>query len=125
MTAMVSDSHARRTVLALAAVVCALATVATAAQAQATLTWTAPNPSDTVPGALGITALSCVSTSLCVAVDDAGRDLFTTTPATGGWSAPLQIHAGAVHLSGVSCPSTTLCVATDRQGNAYVSANPT
>ena len=105
--------------------VCALAIGATAAQAQPALTWSAPNPSDTAPGTLGITAINCVSTSLCVAVDDAGRDMFTTTPATGGWSAPVQIHTGALHLSGVSCPSTTLCVATDRQGNAYVTANPT
>jgi hypothetical protein len=125
MTTMVSDSHARRTVLVLAAVACAFAIGATVAQAQATLTWTAPNASDSAPGALGITALSCVSTSLCVAVDDAGRDFSTTTPATGGWTAPVQIHAGALNLSGVSCPSTTLCVATDRHGNAYVTATPT
>jgi hypothetical protein len=125
MTTMVSDTHARRTVLVLAAVACAFAIVASAAQAQATLAWSTPNQPDSVPGALGITGLSCVSTSLCVAVDDAGRDFSTTTPATGdGWTAPVQIHAGTLHLSGVSCPSTTLCVATDRQGNAYVTTTP-
>lgn len=122
---MVSDSHARRTVLVLAAIACAFAIGATAAQAQATLTWTAPGASDSAPGPpLGITALSCVSTSLCVAVDNAGQDFSTTTPATGGWTAPGLIHAGTLHLSGVSCPSTTLCVATDRQGNAYVTTTP-
>jgi hypothetical protein len=103
MTTMVSDTHARRTVLVLAAVACAFAIGATAAQAQGTLTWSTPTQPDSAPGApLGITALSCVSTSLCVAVDNAGQDFATTTPATGGgWSAPNEIASGAVNLSGV------------------------
>jgi hypothetical protein len=122
---MVSHSDARRAALVLAAVACAFAIVASAAQAQATLTWSTPTQPDSAPGALGITALSCVSTSLCVAVDDAGRDFSTTTPATGGgWSAPDEIAAGAVNLSGVSCASTTLCLATDRHGNVYLTATP-
>jgi len=123
---MVSDTHARRTVLVLAAVACAFAIVASAAQAQATLTWSTPTQPDSAPGApLGITALSCVSTSLCVAVDNAGQDFATTTPATGGgWSAPNEIASGAVNLSGVSCPSTALCVATDRHGNVFLTATP-
>ncbi len=122
---MVSYTHARRTVLLLAAVACVFALGASAAQAQATLAWSTPNQPDSAPGTLGITALSCVSTSLCVAVDDAGHDFSTTTPATGaGWSAPDEIAAGAVNLSGVSCPSTTLCVATDRHGDVYVTATP-
>jgi hypothetical protein len=125
MTTMVSDTHARRAVLALAVVACVFAIGATAAQAQATLTWTAPHLSDSLPGTLGITALSCVSTSLCVAVDDAGQDFSTTSPATGGWTAPGQIAAGTPHLTGVSCPSTTLCVATDKHGDAYATATPT
>jgi hypothetical protein len=126
MTTMVSDTNARRTVLALAAVVFAFAVVASAAQAAATLTWTAPGASDSAPGTLGITALSCAATSLCVGVDDAGRDFSTATPSTGGgWTAPGQIATGTPqHLSGVSCPSTTLCVATDRHGDAYVTATP-
>jgi hypothetical protein len=126
MTTMVSDTHARRTVLVLAAVACAFAIVASAAQAQATLTWSTPTQPDSAPGApLGITALSCVSTSLCVAVDNAGQDFATTTPATGGgWSAPNEIASGAVNLSGVSCPSTALCVATDRHGNVFLTATP-
>ena len=53
--------------------------------------------------------LSCASTRLCVAVDDAGNVLTSSDPADGpAW------HSAAVdpghQLRGVSCPSTRFCV---------------
>jgi hypothetical protein len=118
--------QARRVGLVLAAAVCVCALGATTAQAQAPLSWSGPVGSDaTAPGALGITAVNCPSVSLCVAVDDAGNVLSSTSPASGAWGTPGSINtAHSPHLSAVSCPSSTLCVATDKAGNAYASATP-
>ena len=70
-------------------------------------------------------AVSCASTSLCVAVDVAGNALVSHNPAaaTPTWSAPANID-GANYIAGISCPSTSLCVAVDGSGNALVSHNP-
>ena len=67
------------------------------------------------------TALSCPSTTLCVAVDDRGNVVTSTDPAGGGASwrvtpiAPLagSTAAGGEYgaFQGVSCPSTSFCVA--------------
>jgi hypothetical protein len=119
--------RARRTGFALAAAIasaCALG--ASAAQAQAPLAWQTPIGSDTSsPGVLGITAVSCQSSSLCVAVDDAGDVLSTTSPATNDWGVPGQIHPSPSPLTAVSCPSATFCIATDNAGGAYSSTAPT
>jgi hypothetical protein len=116
--------RARRAGFLILGAFCACAIGAAAAQAQ-TLTWSNPEQPDSVPGTLGITAVSCFSTSLCVAVDDAGQDVATTNPTSGAWTTnPGQIGPATPRLTGVSCPSTTLCVATDRHGNVYASATP-
>ncbi len=118
--------RALRAALLLAATAAACAIGVSAAQAQAPLAWQTPTGSDSSsPGALGITAVTCQSASLCVAVDDAGDVLSTTAPATGVWGHPAEIHASASNLSAVSCPSATFCIATDMHGNAYDTTTPT
>jgi hypothetical protein len=118
-------THARRTLAALATALCAAGIAAGSAQAAAPLAWTAPVHSDTTPGTLGVTAVSCQSTTLCVAVDDAGNFLSSTAPAIGTWSLPAVIKsAAAPHLTAVSCPSAALCFAVDTTGNAYSTATP-
>ena len=78
-------------------------------------------------GTRGITAVSCQSASLCVAVDDHGDVLSTTAPATGAWGIPAGIVEpdNDPNLTAVSCPSATFCVATDKHGDAYSSTTPT
>jgi PASTA domain len=72
-----------------------------------------------------LTAISCPSASLCVAVDYRGNVLTSTDP-TGGAGAwkKASIDPGN-QLSAVSCASATLCVAVDYAGNALASTNPT
>ncbi len=71
-------------------------------------------------------AVSCASASLCVAVDDAGNVLVSTspgsTPSTAVWpSAALDSSAG---LDSVSCASTGFCAIGDDAGSVLTSANP-
>lgn len=76
-----------------------------------------------VPSALD--AISCPSTSLCVAVDAAGIALASTDPtaAVPAWTTS-NIDNGN-RLTGISCVSGSLCVAVDKSGNALVSTDPT
>jgi hypothetical protein len=119
-------THARRTLAALVAALCAAGIAASAAQAAAPFAWAAPVHSDSSPGTLGVTAVSCQSTTLCVAVDDAGNFLSSSAPASGTWSLPASIDtpATAPHLTAVSCPSAVQCFAVDTTGNAYSTATP-
>ncbi|MGH2873318.1 MAG: hypothetical protein ACRDL5_12770 [Solirubrobacteraceae bacterium] len=70
-----------------------------------------------------LAALSCPSSTLCVAVDRAG-DVLTSLRPTGGagsWtSAPVDAASGLVDLS---CPSVQLCVAVGG-GDVAFSTNP-
>lgn len=76
-------------------------------------------------GTVSIYGVSCPSTSLCVAVDDAGNVLEThdASAATPTWSAPQNID-GTNLLTSVWCPSTSLCVAVDAAGDALVTHDP-
>jgi hypothetical protein len=72
-----------------------------------------------------VSGVSCVSGSLCVAVDSGG-DILTSNDPTGGTSAWTVIHTAGWHgFTGVSCPSATLCVAVDSEGNMLTSTDPT
>jgi hypothetical protein len=73
-----------------------------------------------------VTALSCQSTTLCVAVDDNGNFLSSSAPAGGAWSLPASIDSPATHphLTAISCPSAAQCFAVDTTGNAYSSPTP-
>jgi len=73
-----------------------------------------------------LSAISCPSLGLCVAVDGAGHATVSTRPAANApsaWSAPFAL-SGAEGLMSVSCASTTLCVAVDGAGHALLSTQP-
>jgi hypothetical protein len=57
----------------------------------------------------GLTAISCPTTTMCVAVDAVGRAI-GFAPANPGTPAPVRIDRGAP-LLGVSCPSRSQCTA--------------
>ena len=67
----------------------------------------------------GLTGIACASKSRCVAVDDGGNVLSTSSP-TGGPGAWTRSHVDDWPLAAVRCPSTSLCVAVDRGGRAVV-----
>ncbi|MGH2832534.1 MAG: hypothetical protein ACRDK2_07130 [Solirubrobacteraceae bacterium] len=82
-------------------------------------TWT----TSTIDGAHTITSVSCVSTSLCAVVDDAGNVLISHTPTeASSWS---QTGSGASDLTGVSCVSTSSCVIVDNLGQDAVYSGAT
>ncbi len=72
-----------------------------------------------------ISGVSCVSGTLCVAVDKRG-DVLTSTNPTGGASAWRSADIdGELELNDVSCASSTLCAAVDERGNVLISTDPT
>jgi hypothetical protein len=73
-----------------------------------------------------LSAISCPSTSLCVAVDSAGQVVTSTNP-TGGqqsWNRTLLEPGTISGFTDVSCPSVLLCVAVDGFGNVFHSTDP-
>ncbi len=101
---------------------CALAAPAPAGAAPS-LTWSAAAEID---GGQALSAISCPSLGLCVAVDGAGRALVSTRPGVAGgasWSAPFAID-GSTALTSISCASTSMCVALDGEGHAVTSTHP-
>jgi hypothetical protein len=98
--------------------------------------WTAMNlPKIVIPTTFGtalapyISALSCVSAKLCVAVDNHGGYAFVGNPADpNSWTAtkidyssPAPVLPGSLtSLTGVSCTPSGRCVATDGSGNVVV-----
>jgi hypothetical protein len=74
-----------------------------------------------------LTAVSCPSASLCVAVSGgygaaAGRILTSSDPASESWQA-IQLP-GSPDLRGVSCATPELCVAVAKGGRLFVSSDP-
>ncbi|HEV3069983.1 MAG TPA: glycoside hydrolase family 27 protein [Solirubrobacteraceae bacterium] len=82
--------------------------------------WSAPFA---IAGVGGLTAVSCASTSLCVAVDGKGDVAVSTEPAAGpaAWHARLLDPSGG--LVAVSCLPAGSCAAVDAAGNALASPN--
>jgi hypothetical protein len=70
-------------------------------------------------------AISCPTTTDCVAADDAGSVIASTDPADGAaaWKVAAVNHGRG--LTGISCPSTSLCVAVDGTGRILSSRDPT
>jgi hypothetical protein len=70
-----------------------------------------------------LVAIKCPTTSLCVALDDAGDILTSRNPGAGAraWKRA-HVDRG---LTAIACPSASLCVAVDSNGNAVTSTNPT
>ncbi len=76
-----------------------------------------------LPAAANLQAVSCPSTSLCVAADGLGGIATSTDPTNGGWT--LTPIPGAGNLQSISCPTTTLCVAIDTTDQVVTSTDPT
>jgi hypothetical protein len=70
-------------------------------------------------------AVSCASSSLCVAVDSSGHALISTDPAAAATTRSAPISIDTTELTGISCPSTALCVAVDNRGDAVTLTSPT
>jgi hypothetical protein len=83
---------------------------------------------DTGHGAPHLTAVSCPSASLCVAVSGGtgplpGRIYTTTDPTSGVWQ---ETRLGnPPDLRAVSCTGPSLCVAMAKAGRIFTSVNPT
>jgi hypothetical protein len=74
-------------------------------------------------------AVSCPSSSLCVALDNSGNVLSTNAPLSGtGWRIVhlenLVVPLFPNNSLAISCPSVHLCVATDSDGNVLWSRDP-
>ena len=96
--------------------------VPTLAQAANPLSWTVTRIEE---GDGNLPAVSCPSTSLCVAVVNIGNVVTSTNP-TGGAGAWNVAHVDSSgYLDALSCPSASLCVAGDFNGNIVTSTNPT
>jgi hypothetical protein len=67
-------------------------------------------------------AVSCATTTMCVAVDSAGNAVSSTNPTSGHWTVKRRDPGHS--LDGVSCPSASLCVAVDSAGNVATSTQP-
>ena len=89
-----------------------------------TPTWVGANIDGREGEADFLSAVSCVSTELCVAIDLNSDPLISTDPtaATPTWSAPADIDEVGI-IESISCPSTSLCVAVDDHGHAVTSTN--
>lgn len=104
------------------AVALAIALGAALAPAPATaapaLSWSTPAAFDSGRSPSGV---SCVSESLCVAVDEQGHTLSTTDPTASSpeWHVAEPDSGGA--LKAVSCAPGGPCVAVGGEGHAYVS----
>ncbi|HET9125338.1 MAG TPA: hypothetical protein VFN65_10675 [Solirubrobacteraceae bacterium] len=108
--------------LSLAAFACAGANAATVAP----VSWQSPVP---IGHGSPLTGISCPTSSMCVAVDEAGEVISSTDPRGGSaaWNAVALTPALLVgNLVGVSCATTTMCVAIDANtGQAFSTADPT
>jgi len=121
----------RAVVLSLAVLFVAAASSQAANAAASAMLWSAPeqiNPANPAPSAnasLGLNAVSCASSSLCVAVEGAGSILTSTDPLEdpSSWATPYSDPNE--YLTAVSCPSTLLCEAVARGGDLVTSTDPT
>jgi hypothetical protein len=64
-------------------------------------------------------AVTCPTSGLCIAVDDAGNALISTNPA-GGAATWHMVHIDDAALEAVSCSSASFCVAVDKAGQVVV-----
>jgi hypothetical protein len=100
------------------------------AQASAALSWGAPaliRPGPPYASPNAFSAVSCPSTSLCVAFDQAGNVVTSTRPTEGfsSWRVTnVERSAGLFGLGAFSCPSVALCVGVDGGGNVLTSTRP-
>ena len=72
-----------------------------------------------------INAVSCTTSSLCVAVGTADYAFVSSNPTGGPSDWTENIVDGYNSLQSVSCPAVSLCVAVDDAGNIITSSDPT
>lgn len=108
--------------------VAALALQASPAAANPAMQWS--QPQQIAPSATSsfrsAQDVSCADASLCVAVGEEGRFLYSTDPA-GGIEAWSEIQAGGpgpADLTAVSCPTEQFCAAVDEAGSVFISQDP-
>jgi hypothetical protein len=97
--------------------------LAPAVAAAGTMKWSAPRQIDGQAGGTSIDAVTCASSTLCVAVDDTGTVL------SGAPGSPVATWTraavpGLAGVEGIVCPSGGLCVVAAKNGLA-VSTDPT
>ena len=90
----------------------------------ATPTWTPDRIDANSFSGPGLGAVSCPSTSLCVAVDTRGDAMISTNPTRVSPTWRTIDIDGSGSLVSVSCPSTSSCVAVDSAGNAVILSDP-
>jgi hypothetical protein len=117
-----------RLAIVLLLLVTALSLQASGAAAKPVLQWGQPEFLSVGPGASfqGANDISCADSSLCVAVADEGRILYSTDPTEGieAWAETQVDGLEPADLTAVSCPTDEFCVAVDTDGNALISTNP-
>ena len=64
-----------------------------------------------------LNGVACPSTSLCLAVDDAGRVLASSDPRSDAWG--VEAALGAVALTAIACPTAGFCIAGDDTGGLF------
>ena len=77
-----------------------------------------------------LSAISCASETVCVAVDEAGRVLSSQEPTNpASWVTGAVDRAGRtskpIPIYGLACPSESLCIAGDGAGRILTSTDPT
>jgi hypothetical protein len=74
----------------------------------------------------GVSAVSCPTTTECLAVDASGNLIVSTKPTggNGSWAPPAKIDPNGGGMTGISCPTVKLCVATDSGGDVVSSTDP-
>jgi hypothetical protein len=106
----------RGCVLAVALVLCASLAPASA-QAAAPITWS----SGAIPGGGTLSAVSCASESLCVAVNEQGSGFSTSSPTSPSPTWRSTLSDAGIPLNAVSCAPGGPCVAVDKAGNVFAS----
>jgi Zn-dependent metalloprotease len=65
----------------------------------------------------GVLAISCPSSSFCVAAQESGRIRYSTKPASTSWT---EVTAGSGAMNGVHCLSSSFCAVVNGSGDLYV-----
>jgi hypothetical protein len=129
---MVRPFRGRARMVALSLCIVAALGGALAGQASADApTWAAPVLVDHAPPFSAthvVTAISCASETLCVAVDRDGNAVTTQDPtaASPTWSLPVPTDPDTNRaMAAISCPSTSLCVGLEDFERIVTTRNPT
>jgi hypothetical protein len=92
--------------------------------AQPQATWSVARIERPDPDPSYLTAVSCPSATMCVAVDASGRAIASRRPTRGSAAWTVTEIDGSKSLRGISCPDRRLCVAVDDDGDVIASTNP-